>query len=305
MLERLRVIKVKLEVAKGTYLAGDQALLVFDLDCNAVTEHDDRLGDGKFLGFNNVGVHANEIGRCRFRTELRGNGTTGVEAGVGILLQGAGMKLTTATYTIPTSSVTNQKTISIDVFEDGKLKSLAGCMGTCQIEANIPGKAVYLTFEFMGRWIAPSASALPTFSPSTAKPMKMLSFTTGGTARAISRFNLDLGNAVVPAPDPNGTGQISSYIITQSLPRLQVDPDAVLPATWDVDSLRQARTTFAMVATFGDGTTVVTFTFVAGQIASIEDRGRDGIWAAGLNINCLNTSANAGDDALTITSAGA
>jgi len=302
MLERLRVIKVKLEAVKGTYLAGDQALLVFDLDCNAATEHDDRLGDGKFLGFNNVGVHGNEIGRCRFRTELRGNGSTGLEAGVGILLQACGYKLATATYTLPTSSVTNQKTISIDVFEDGKLKSLAGCMGTCQIEAAIPGKAVYLTCEFFGRWIAPTASALPAFAPSTTKPMKMASFTAGGSAKAISRFALDSGNAVVPAPDPNGTGQITSYIITQSLPRLQVDPDAVLPATWDVDGIRQARTTFAMVATFSDGTTVATFTFAAGQIASIEDRGRDGIWAAGLNINCLNST---GDDALTITSAGA
>lgn len=302
MLERLRVIKVKLEAVKGTYLTPDQALLVMDLDCNCITEHDDRLGDGKYLGFNNVGVHGNEIGRCKFRTELRGNGTTGLEAGVGILLQAAGFKLATATYTLPTSSIDSQKTISIDVFEDGKKKSLSGCMGTLSIEANIPGKAVYLAFEFYGKWIAPTDAALPTFSPSTTAPMKMASFTTATVARAISRFALDCGNQAVPLPDPNATGQIASYGITQTLPRLTVDPDAKLIATWDVDGIRQAKTTFAMVATFSDGLTVVTFTFAAGQIASVEDAGRDGIWAARLGINCLNSS---GDDALTITSAAA
>jgi hypothetical protein len=302
MLERLRLIKVILESSKGTYVTPTQDLLVFDLDCNPATEHEDRLGAGKFLGWNNVGVHGSEIGRCKFRAELRGNGTTGVEAGLAILLQGCGAKLTTATYTLPTSSITNQKTISIAVYEDGKLKSMAGCMGTVSIEASIPGKAVYLSFEFAGLWRTVADAALPTFTPSTAKPMKMSGFTTGGTARPISRFGLDFGGQNVPLPNPNSTGQISSYGITQMLPKMTVDPDQALVAGWDIDGVRQAKTTFAAVATFTDAVTTITFTFAACQITTVEDAGRDGIWAARLNLNLLN---NTGDDAVTITSAAA
>lgn len=300
-LHRKRVMKVKVEVTKGTKIAGDEGLYVEDLDIKPSAEFTQRRGTGKYIGNQYPGTLGGKTGTCSFRVEIRGNGASAIDAGILILLQAGGLKDSTGYK--PVSSVADQKTISIDVWEDGKKKGLAGAMGTLQIEADTGGKA-YLVCEFMGIWQTPVDEALPAFAPSTEPPMyfKGGTFTVGGAAKKISKFSLDLGNQVVPEPDPNATEGLSSYIITDQDITLGFDPEAEAVADYDINGIWAAETEFAVVIVLTDGTVDITISLPKVQYTEIPEGEREGLTIYEATGQCNNDS---GDDAVSISAAAA
>ena len=197
------------------------------------------------------------------------------------------------------SSPTDHKTISIDVYEDGKLKSLAGAMGNITIEAET-GKRVMLKCSFSGRWIAPTDAAIPSWSPSTAAPMRAQSanFTIDSLSARISRASLDMGNSVAPRWNPSESGGIEHYMITDYAPKLSIDPEAELVANYDWFGKKAAGTTAAISQIFSDSAVDVTVTIPAAQIAEIETADRDGVIVENVMYNLLH---NSGNDAVSIT----
>ncbi|RKY09835.1 MAG: hypothetical protein DRP56_02030, partial [Planctomycetota bacterium] len=128
LLTRKRVIKVALETVKGTKVAGTQALFAFNTDIKPAAPFAERKGAGLYLGHNETGILGEGIGTCSFKVELRGAATAAIEPGIAMILQAAGLKDNSGYK--PTSAVSDQKTLSIDVWEDGVKKGLAGAMGT-------------------------------------------------------------------------------------------------------------------------------------------------------------------------------
>jgi|GEM_PF-1882047 len=304
LLHRKRVIKVALEVTKGTKVAGTQALLVEDLDIKPEAEFAARNGAGTHLGHGAPGTLSGFTGTCTFKVELRGDGAgTGLEAGIAILLQAGGLK--DATGYKPCSVVADQKTLSIDVWEDGKKKGLAGAMGALKIEGE-SGKKVYLTCEFKGLWQAPVAEALPAFAPSTTTPLRLAggTFTIDADPKKISKFELDFGAQVVAQPDPNDGGRatgyktgISSFIITDFDPTLSFDPEAELPSAYDLEGIWAAETEFAVALSLTDGTDTVTITVPKAQYKEVPEGEREGITVHEVTCQCNNDK---GDDAFSI-----
>lgn len=305
LLHRKRVIKVKLEGTKGTKEAADQALLVEDLEIHPEAEFAPRNGAGTHLGHGFAGSLSGFTGTCSFKVEMRGNGSgTDLEAGIKILLQSGGLKNNSDTYK-PCSVVADQKTISIDVWEDGKKKGLAGAMGKLKIEAET-GKKAYLVCEYQGLWQAPVDDTLPAFSPASSTPLRLAggTFTVGGSAKKISKLELDFGAQVVAQPDPNDASRaagfktgIASFIVTDFDPTVSFDPEADLVATYDLEGIWAAAATFAISAILTDGTDKITISIPKAQYKEVPEAEREGITVHEVVCQCVNDN---GDDAFSI-----
>ena len=148
LLTRKRVIKVLLETTKGEKIAATSAVLVFDLDIHPTSPFEERKGSGLYRGHTVKGVLGERSGVCSFRTELRANGSGGMDAGLAVLLQACGLKKTSETYQVH-STHADDETISIDIWEDGVKKGLAGVSGNVTFEGEV-GKRLFCNFEFSG-----------------------------------------------------------------------------------------------------------------------------------------------------------
>lgn len=299
---RKRVIKVKLETAKGTVATGDTAVLTTEVKTDLTSDFEPSESSGLFLGKTEVGAHGELLGECTFKTELRGNGSSGCDAGLAILLQGCGLKQVGQAYN-QHSSYTDRKTITIDAWEDGIHKQLVGAMGNVVIEGET-GKKIWCTFTFLGRWITVTDVALPAFAPGLESPMYLAdgTFTVGGDALKIGKFSLDLGNNVVASLDVNADAGIAHADIPDYDTVLSIDPEAELVANHDFYGKWLAGTTGAVSLIVDNGTDGFTFAIPKFEYREIKDADREKIATFDITGGCLHDS---GDDALTITAAAA
>jgi len=293
LLTRKRVIKVILEATKGTKLAGTQALLVFDLEINPTSPFEERKGTGLYRGHGQAGIHGERSGRCSFTAELRGDGSQGLEAGLAILLQACTLAKTVEVYQVH-STHTNDKTISIDVWEDGVKKGLAGASGTVTF-AGVTGKRMMLNFEFSGVWQAPVDEALPAYAPSTTRPMLIQggTFTLAGESIKIGNFNLDMACVVVPRLDVDATGGIIYYMVTDyDGPIISLDPEADKIAGYDFYGAWLAGTEAAVSLALTNGTDTITFTIPKVQYREVNEGDRDGIQIYDITGQCNHSAGN-------------
>ncbi|MGA1979460.1 MAG: hypothetical protein ABSG99_02690 [Sedimentisphaerales bacterium] len=302
LLTRKKVIKVLAESAKGTKVAATSAILAYDLAIDSTAPFEERKGTGLYRGQERVGTLGALSGSCKFKTELRGNGTSGMDTGLAILLQGCGLKQTSESYQIH-SAPADDKTISIDVFEDGVQKGLRGASSDLTIGGENGGK-VMCDFDFQGIWQAPVYGALPSWTPGTGAVLKMQggTFTLANATIKIAKFSLKLGCKVVPRYDMTAAGGIIYYMITDYDPVLSIDPEAALVADHDYYGLWLAGTPAAVSLVLTNGTTKVTITLPAVQYKELKEGDRDGIQIYDLTGQCNHSSGN---DAVTIAAAAA
>ena len=302
LLRQKRLIKVAIETTKGTEVAGTQAILTEDLAINPTAPFIERPASGLYLGHAAKGVIGERSGVCSFKAELKTNGTTGLDAGLAILLQACKLAKTAEVYQVH-STHSNDKTISIDAYEDGKLKTLYGASGKVTFEGEVGGP-MYCNFEFSGVWKSPVDSALPAFAPSTELPLLMQggTFTLGGESIKINKYALDMGNVVVPRRDVGSTGGIAYFMISNFLPMISLDPEADLVAGYDYYGLWLAGTEAAVSIILSNGTGQVTFSTPKVQTRELTEGDRDGIMIYDLNGQCNHDSGN---DSVVITAAAA
>jgi hypothetical protein len=293
---RKRFIKIALETDKGTKVAGTQALYTEDLEMKPTAEFVQRRGSGNSTGNGQPGTLNEPLGEFNFKTEMRGSGAGAIEPGILLLLQSGGLK-NAAGYK-PCSVPADQKCLSIDGWEDGKKKGLYGAMGKLKIEGET-GKKVWLTCNYLGKWVPPTDEAMPAYAPSTSKPLKMAggTFTVAGTAKKISKFTLDFGSDVQLQPDPNASGGVSNYIITDHDATVSFDPEVESVAVDDVEGKWVAGTEVAVILVLTDGTDTITITIPKAQYKEVPTADRNGIAVHEVTCQCNNTN---GDDAFSI-----
>lgn len=302
LLTRKRVVKVKIESPKGTYAAGDQAILVFDLNINDTSPFERRPGTGLYRGDAEPGVHGERSGTCSFSAELRSNGSNGLEAGLAILLQACGLAKTSEVYQVH-SAHTADSTISITVWEDGVLKGLRGASGNVTFEGENGGKMM-CNFEFFGIWQVVTDQALPAYAPSTAAPVLMQdgTFTLATESIKIAKFSLNMGTNPIPRRDVDAVGGIAYYMITDYEPVISMDPEADKVAGYDYYGVKLAGTEAAVSLLLTDGTVNVTFAMAKVQIRELSEGDRDGIQIYDYVGQCNHDSGN---DSVVITAAAA
>jgi len=302
LLYRKRVIKVASETVRGTKVAGTQALEVFDLEINPTGPFQERRDTGLYRGPSlRSGIVGERSGKCSFKAELRGTGANGLEAGLAILLQACGFKKTSESYAVH-SSHADDKTISIDLWQDGAKKGLAGASGNVTF-GGVVGDRMFLTFAFSGIWQLKTDEALPAFSPSTTTPMFIQSgtFTLATQAIKIANFELDMGCDVVPRRDAAGVGGIAYYMIPDYTPIVKIDPEADLVTGYDFYGNWLAGTPAAIVLAVNDGAAapidVVTFTLPSVLPKEISEGERTGVQIENWQGVCQHSSGN---DSVTI-----
>jgi len=298
MLRQVNVLQVAPEaVAKGTAaLVGFVDVKAYDVTINSVAPFDARRGGGKFLGNNNAGVVGLQEGVCTFKTELRGNGTNAMDAGVSALLLGCGFSTAGEAY-IPTSWVGSMNTLTIHVYEDGVRKVLFGAMGTWKSRVT-EAKVVMLDFEFKGIYAAVTDVAVPAFAPGTNPPPTMAGATFSiGAARAISAFTIDMQNEVYVRPDPNTATGLSYAVITNRDIILGCDLEAALVATYAMDAAWRAGTEAAVSIVLGTGAgKQITIAAPKFQYREIPEGERNGILTYDVVGQCNSNSAEEEDE---------
>ena len=296
LLSRLRLMQVKVEAEKGTLIAVDTDVLVYDVACNPEEGFNPRKGSAKGMGHTSPGIlDGSRAAKCTFKTELRGTGGQALDAGLAILLQACGQLKTTEVYTF-TSTHASQNTISIAWFENGRRKQLAGCMGTYSITPE--NGVLFLSFEFSGVWQAPTDTAMPTCAYSVRAPIpwghSSYAFTLAAQAFKMTTFTFACGNEVVPRFDG---GRIAYYMITDRDPKWTLDPEADLIAGYDTYGSWLAGTELALSLAVTDGTDTVTLASPKTQISeppATEDS--EGILRDVLTLQCNISVIDTGDD---------
>lgn len=296
--KKKRVIKVKLEATKGTKLAGDSAVRVFDLDIKETAPYQKRPGTGVYRGNVNKGTHGQRSGECSFKFELRGNGAAGLDAGQAIILQACGLKKAAEVYQVH-SSHSDDQSISVDVWEDGKKKGLAGAMGTIEFAGEV-GDSMIVSVTLTGAYQSPIDEALPAHAPGTQTTMKLRggSFSLGAESILIGKYSLNMNNEVTLRPNTSTASGILSAAISNSDPTIGIDPEDDLVAGYDFEGIKLAGTEAAVTLVVTDGTDTITFSTPKVQTVDLDPSDREGIATYDFTGQCNHDS---GDDAVVIT----
>ncbi len=310
ILTRKKIIKVLAETTMGTKVAGTSSILAYELEINPTAAFEERRGTGVCRGQERAGTLAAMSGACKFKTELRGNGTSGLDTGLAILFQAAGLIKSTESYAVH-SVHSSDKTASIDVWEGGVIggavgvkKGLAGASSDLIISGENGGRAM-CDFDFQGVWQVPAAEAPAADSPGTGGVLKLQNgtFTLATKTIKISKFSLKLGCKIVPRYDITAPGGIAYFMITDYDPIFTIDPEAHAIADYDYYAAWLAGTEAAVSLVLTNGTTKVTITLPKVQYREINEADRDGIQVYDITGQCNHTSA--GNDAVTIAAAAA
>ena len=298
ILSKTKVVKVLAETTIGTYIAATQAVYFEDSKLVCTGPFIERNGDGKYRGHGQPGVIGELSGKFTGRCEMRGNGTTGCEAGLAILLQACCLAKSTEVYQIH-SNHANDKTITIEMWESGRKKCLTGAAGTFTIEGEQGGR-VMLNFDIDGTWVAPTDEALPTWTPSTDKPFMLKGgvFTLATNAIKISKFTFDMGCVVVPRRDIASVSGINYFMASDAKPMFSCDPEAHTIASYDFHGLWLAGTPAAVVLTVQNAVTKCTISLPKLQYRALPEGDRDGILIHEMSGQCNQSS---GDDSVVLT----
>jgi hypothetical protein len=310
ILSRMETVFVKVETTMGTAVAGDQAILAENVVIEPTSEFLKRNGVGLYGGNTFAGVVQGRTGKCSFATELRTSGSQTWDVGLLILLKACGFK-TSAGQAINTySALSDQTTISIDVFRGGVRQSLFGCSGKWKISGKA-GQRIMVEFDFMGLYQAMADAASGAFAPSTRQPLKFGTgaFTLDGVANKISSFELDSGNIITPRSDIAaglttnvGAQGILHFMVSDYDTRMKIDPEIDNVATFPAESVWLAGTPKVVSFKVGDGTDKITFDMPLVQAMSLPMSERDGIRIYDWEGQCIHSSGN---DALKMTVAAA
>lgn len=248
------------------------------------------------------GSIAQLTGNCSFAADLISDGTADLDGGLEDLLQSCGFALATHVFS-PESVVASQKTSTIYVNDGGVKKQLFGAAGNVVIEGEVGG-IVRCRFDMRGKWTAPTDVGLPTPTYPTATPLRAIgcTFTLHTDALKISRFRISLNATVVAVQDINDATGAKYYAVSERDPTVELDPQQDLVANHDFYGIWLAGTEAALSLLLTDGLVNVTIGAPKVQYRQVDDADREGIAVYDLTGQC-NSSADAGDDELTLTTA--
>lgn len=286
MLSEKTTILIKLESAIGEEILADQAVYVEDLVMNPTGAFIKREGAGLYLGPDTTGIIGGRTGKCTFTTEMRTSGSQVFDPGLAILLQACGFVKNLAVYTIAT--YTEQQTITIDVYQDGILKTLYGCMGTFTMDY-LEGERVLFKFDFDGHYKAEADISLSAYAPAGNTMMSGNgTFSVLGNSHKISKFTLDMNNNVVPRHDVTGIDGVGYFMVSVPQATVSWDPESDLIGTDAVHADWLAGITAgALALTISDGTDKVTIDCAKVQYTDIPEGMRNNLRIHEVTAQCL------------------
>lgn len=306
LLKRVRVMAAKIESTVGTdaSLSGsDGAFNAWNVDIQADIPMDEREGQG---GFNRLAsVCGPRKGTLTFTTGMAWDGTATEPTWASVLLPACGWTDNGSGVFNPKSedAGANVKTLTLGVFENGKIKKLTGAVGTFKINL-VAGKMCTIDWEFQGVWqpVVDGAVISPTYP--TATELRFAAATASSwnsVAMILSTATIDAGNEIVMREDARTEAGFISGLITDRKPMITVNPEAVLVATQNREGSWLAGTEAALAITLdGPGTATLGISAPRAQIQSLKEGDRGKMITDEIEFSC-NKNGTSQDQELTIT----
>lgn len=303
LLRRKRTLAAKIETTVGeaeTLANADGAFNIFDAKMVSDLENEERIGQGSFSRLPSVPGALG--GTCTFTTELLGGSSDPKWATV--FLPACGYVGTTGVYAPVTGAPGGSggvKTITIGLYEDGRLKQMRGCMGNAVFKFTA-GKKVMIEFTFRGIWDEPVDASILTPTYPTTAPLRFVSssLAIGSWSPKASEVTIDLGNNVVLREDSADASGYVSAVVTDMNPTGTIDPEAELITDNDTYGDWLSRAEAALAIALGATNNGVDFDAPKLQFSKVDDGDRNLLQTDPITFQ-LNRSASAGDDHLTIT----
>jgi len=306
LLKRVRVMAAKIESTIGTdaSLAGtDGAFNAFDVDIQGDIPMDEREGQGGFGRL--ASVSGPRKGTVTFKTGMSWDGTSTEPTWASVLLPGCGWVDSGSGVFTPRSEDlgSNVKSLTIGVYENGKIKKITGAVGTFKIQLTA-GKMCVIEWEFQGVWQAPADGAIIAPTYPTASEIRFASATAcswNSVAMTLATATIDAGNEIIMRESPLTAGGFISGLITDRKPMVTVNPEAVLIATQNRESAWITGTEAALAITLdGPGTATLGISAPAAQIQSIKEADRGKMITDEIEFSCNKNGANQ-DQELSLT----
>lgn len=270
---------------------------IFNIACkpgNFFQESNERTPNGNYEG-TLPGVVGQQTGELSFDVEIC-PGDSSLS-----LLTGCGWKLDTGVY-VPTSDVAARKTWGFKVWESGKYKKIIGAVASSARFKCTVGARLMLSMTWMGIWGGEFAEAMPS-DPTFGTPYVCMgsTFTIGAAAHPHTReIGVDLGIAGEPRDSLAATTGIHHFLNGKRRPKLTLDPESRLVASYDHYGLLLAGATTAFSMAFTSGATTLTIAAPAAQRTTIAGAARGEYSTENVEMECR---ADAGDDELTFAEA--
>jgi len=234
--------------------------------------------------------------------DLVGNGGANAPAWATTFLPACGMLETSGSFAFVTGSTT-AKTLTVSVYEDGKTRTLYGCVGTWSM-ALTAGEIGKISFDLVGIYGTDADVALLTPAYPTTLPPRWANASGcafGAYTPILSSATLAANNTMKLREDANAVSGFKAGIITDRFPTFEIDPETDLVATknWMSEFLASTRASLAFV--LGTATNnVITVTYPKAQITSAPNHeDRDGVMVTKVSGNATR-NASAGDDCCTV-----
>lgn len=263
MLKNKAVILAKIQTGLGvdpTPTGATNAILCEQPEFEVLDSKVERANIKPSFGANRF-VAIGEGQRLTFTTELKGSGAdpASTPPEIGVLFRGCGFTQTIDS-TLGTESVTydpnsagkDGELVTLYYYLDGILHKMLDCRGTFSLEGKV-NQYVKIKWQFTGIYAGPTAVTLatPTFNATVPPLFRAAQFELDSYAAVIDGISLDMKNDVVKAVDLNAATGITQWYIKERTVTGKIDPEMVLPATYDFWGKWAAGGTGAMAVTVG------------------------------------------------------
>lgn len=251
------VLLAKEETTYGTDsvpTAAANALLVFNPDIAPQTDILRRDPVRDFISPSSILI-GNRFVEIKFQTEYYPGSAAGSAPRYGDLLEACAMSetvvaLVSVTYK-PTSGA--QKSVTIYLYQDGRLHKITGCVGTFELVFEA-GQTAKINWTFRGLYQEPTDVSIPaaTYESLAEQPAKVLSsnFTFNAlTNLVVQRLAIGLGNVLATRPDVNSATGRKGFSVVRREGKGSINPEAFTLATynawtdWINSTLRQLSIT--------------------------------------------------------------
>lgn len=291
-----------------TLAVGDGAFNAYDLDIQPEIDSEEREGQGSFDYLSQITGPRG----CKFtfKTDIGWDGAD-MPNWASILLPACGWVESSQVYT-PRSEApgSNVKTLTMGLYQNGLLFSLAGAMGNFKINAR-SGRIIYIEWEFTGVWQTPTDTAIiaPTYPTDVPLRFSSATITHNSVAQCVETMMFDAGNEVIYRECPNTAAGYVSALVVNRYPKITINPEAQLVATEPRFTTWLNHTEQAFSCAFdgpegGTSNGAVTLAAPKAQIINISKSDRNKLLVDEVELACNKNGANLDECAsLTFTDA--
>lgn len=271
------ILAAKLETTTGspiTLSGTDATFIAYDAKITADDPVNERPNGTTGASGALPAVPGMPTGTCTFSLDCMGDGAGGVPAWCSVFLPACEGIVTTNTWAFSRTT----KTITIGVYEDGKVKVLAGAKGTFDLDFTAGG-IPKISFTFTGKYseLADTAILTPTQVTVVPPPVKGCTFTLGGYSSIWNQLKISLGNQTIYRPSGADSGGLRAAHNTTRKSVFSFDPEETATSARDWRSIRDAGTLETMSLVIGSANNRITVASTTAQMLQVPGDVRNGL----------------------------